>query len=52
MPSANRFKFNGRYTELRKSPEDQMRDRFRIGAAWAITALLCGVLIAAAFWHF
>ena len=36
---------------FRERSEDQMYDRFRLGAAWMITFALCGVLITTAYWN-
>jgi hypothetical protein len=36
---------------IREQSEDQMDDRFRLGAAWALTFVVCGGLISAAYWN-
>jgi hypothetical protein len=36
---------------IREQSEDRMGDRFRLGAAWVFTFVICGVLISTAYWN-
>jgi len=39
------------YTRSTKCQGDHMDDRFRLASAWALTFVVCGVLIATAYWN-